>query len=107
LIDSPLEQTSVTTCLEKWAEDEAGIGVLYDLFCDLVHPNIGSVMSTMVHVGDEVRFRIRDPSSEGLMLFQKSFPAFQVLTGREHMKLNRILLGLFLPIEATSSERLH
>jgi hypothetical protein len=100
----PVEQTSVTTCLAKWAEDEAGVGTLYDLFCDLVHPNIGSVMSTMVHVGDQLRFRVRDPSSEGFHLFQKSFSAFHVLTSTELTNLIKMLLHLFLPLDAAKSE---
>lgn len=96
----PVEQINVTTCLEKWAEAEPGVGTVYDLFCDLVHPNIGSVMSTMVHVDDELRFRVRDPSSVGLTLFQKSFAAFHVLTSRELTELIAMLLHLVLPIEA-------
>lgn len=77
---------------------------MYDLFCDLVHPNIGSVMSTMVHVGDELRFRVRDPSSVGFQLFQKSFSAFHVLTSRELSNLIALLLHLFLPLDATSGK---
>ena len=97
----PVEQISVTTCLENWAADEPGVGTLYDLFCDLVHPNIGSVMSTMVHIGNELRFRIRDPSSEGFQLFQKSFTPFHVLASRELTNLITFLLHLFLPLDGT------
>jgi hypothetical protein len=100
----PVEQVNVTTCLEKWAEAEPGIGTLYDLFCDLVHPNIGSVMSTMVHVGDELRFRVRDPSSVGSTLFQKSFAAFHVLTSRELTELIAMLLHLVLPLDAAPAK---
>jgi hypothetical protein len=92
-----VEQVSVTTCLEKWASDQPGIGVLYDLLCDMVHPNIGSVMSTMVPNGDKIRFRVRDPSSEGFALFRSSLPAFLSLTHHERADLFQFLLALFLP----------
>jgi hypothetical protein len=28
----------------KWAKDEPTVTILYELFCDLVHPNIGSTL---------------------------------------------------------------
>lgn len=100
---TPVEQVNVSTCLEKWASDQPGVGTLYDLLCDMVHPNIGSVMSTMVPLGDRIRFRVRDPSSEGFKLFECSFPAFLSLTGHEHSRLFAVLMHLFLPTEATSN----
>jgi len=34
---------NVLTCIEKWAEEETPtVLIAYNLFCDLVHPNIGS-----------------------------------------------------------------
>jgi hypothetical protein len=36
------EQVNVLTCIEKWAEQTPEILIAYNLFCDLVHPNIGS-----------------------------------------------------------------
>jgi hypothetical protein len=36
------EQINVQTCIEKWAEETPGVLIAYSLFCDLVHPNIGS-----------------------------------------------------------------
>jgi hypothetical protein len=102
---APVEQVGTSTCLEKWAHAEAGVGVLYDLLCDMVHPNIGSVMSTMVPQGDRIRFKVRDPSSEGIKLFQYSFSAFASLTGHERSGLYAALLNLFLPIENTPPSR--
>jgi hypothetical protein len=99
---APVEQVGVTTCLDKWAADEPGAGVVYDLLCDMVHPNIGSVMSTMVPDENRIWFRVRDPSSEELKLFQYSFPAFISLTSHECFDLFKILMHLFLPIESSS-----
>lgn len=39
-----LVQVNSTTCLQKWFKESPKLESLYDLFCDLVHPNIGSNM---------------------------------------------------------------
>lgn len=96
---SGAEQFSVCSCLEKWAAQEPGVGVLYDLLCDMVHPNIGSVMATMVRDGEGLRFAVRDLSSEGFQLFRISFPALVTLVWRELTRLFGILPGLALPEE--------
>jgi hypothetical protein len=92
----PIEQVSTATCLEKWARVEPGIGVLYDLLCDMVHPNIGSVMSIMVTDKDQIRFKVRHPSSGGFRLFLSSFPVFMKLTGEEGADLMKRLFRLIL-----------
>jgi hypothetical protein len=92
----PKEQVNVATCLEKWARVEPGIGVLYDLLCDMVHPNIGSVMSIMITDKEQIRFKVRHPSSGGFRLFLSSFPVFMKLTGEERAGLMERLLGLIL-----------
>lgn len=42
-----LAQVNSTTCLQKWFKEAPKIEPLYDLFCDLVHPNIGSNLLTI------------------------------------------------------------
>lgn len=37
-------QVNILTCLETWIREEPAIGKLYGLFCDLVHPNLGSTL---------------------------------------------------------------
>ena len=37
-----LAQVNVQTCLQEWYRDSPKLESLYDLMCDLVHPNIGS-----------------------------------------------------------------
>ena len=39
--DTP-SQINVATCLDKWYKDNPALRSLYALFCDLVHPNLGS-----------------------------------------------------------------
>jgi hypothetical protein len=94
-----VEQVNVTTCLERWAEAEPEVGLLYDLLCDMVYPNIGSAPSVAVPHEDGLRVKVRDPESEGVKLFQCSFPAFMSLTEREEARLFQALFNLFLAIE--------
>ena len=37
-----LSQVHVQTCLKKWYKESPKLESLYDLMCDLVHPNLGS-----------------------------------------------------------------
>ncbi len=37
-------QVNVLTCLQKWIKENSAIAGLYELFCDLVHPNLGSTL---------------------------------------------------------------
>ena len=35
-------QINVLTCIRKWAREEPNVMILYELLCDMVHPNLGS-----------------------------------------------------------------
>ena len=35
-------QIPVGRCIDSWSKETSSIGVAYDLFCDMVHPNAGS-----------------------------------------------------------------
>ena len=35
-------QIPIGRCIDSWSKETASIGVAYDLFCDMVHPNAGS-----------------------------------------------------------------
>lgn len=36
------KQIPVGRCINSWSKEVANVGVAYDLFCDMVHPNTGS-----------------------------------------------------------------
>ena len=42
--DAKPAQVNILTCLEKWGRENQSIIPLYELFCDLVHPNLGSTL---------------------------------------------------------------
>ena len=41
------QQARVGKCITQWAKETPQVQILYDLFCDLVHPNIGSTLLVM------------------------------------------------------------
>ena len=76
------EQTNVATCLEAWAREEPRVGVLYDLFCDMVHPNIGSTLCIATFVDGGVKFQPDTAKCFGLTLFEMSYGPLQSLAGK-------------------------
>ncbi len=68
------DQISVVTALDHWAKAEPGVHIAYDLFCDLVHPNLGS--NFLVMARDEGRLKV-DPqgaNAVGFDIFRQSLP---------------------------------
>ena len=68
------EQVNVLTCIEKWAKETPSVMVTYSLFCDLVHPNIGS--SFLVASSDDsgLYFCPSKGQSVGESIFAQSLP---------------------------------
>jgi hypothetical protein len=85
------EQVNVLTCIEKWAQETPEVLLVYNLFCDLVHPNIGS--SFLVASTNETGFFF-SPSkgkSVGFDIFEQSFP---LLLSATHKQFSINLLQL-------------
>lgn len=68
------KQTNVITCVEKWAKEAPVILILYELLCDLVHPNIGSTFLTSYAKDGRLFFGVAEGAPIGHMLFEQSFP---------------------------------
>ncbi len=49
-----LAQINSATCLQKWFKESPQLESLYDLFCDLVHPNLGSNLLVLGVLGNEL-----------------------------------------------------
>lgn len=49
-----LTQINIRTCLKHWFRDSPKLESLYDLFCDLVHPNLGSNFLVMRSLNGEL-----------------------------------------------------
>ncbi len=87
-----LAQINSNTCLQKWFKEKANLESLYDLFCDLVHPNFGSnllVLGTsdkgLVAGGNEsntICIFIIAPTLAGLL---EAYQEFEKVTGELKM----------------------
>jgi hypothetical protein len=67
-------------CIRSWAAETPGVGVVYELFCDMVHPNIGSTF-LMASVGPGgLYFSKGRGESVGRRIFEKSFPMLVSVT---------------------------
>jgi hypothetical protein len=74
------EQVNILTCVEKWAEETPAVLVAYNLFCELVHPNIGS--SFLVASTNErgLYFDQSKGTSVGADVFAQTFPILASVT---------------------------
>lgn len=68
------EQVNVLTCVEKWAVATPEVLIAYNLFCDLVHPNIGSSFLVASIKDNCLYFTPSKGDSVGNLIFQQSFP---------------------------------
>jgi phage shock protein PspC (stress-responsive transcriptional regulator) len=91
-------QVNVMTCIEKWEKDSHYVGVLYELFCDMVHPNLGSTLCIATPADGAITFSIAQTQSTGVLLFDKSFPLLQSIAGKEFAKVVEAYVLLELPI---------
>lgn len=87
-------QINAATALEHWAKDDPRIGVIYDLFCDLVHPNIGSTLCIATSRDGGISFQADLSDTFGVKLFELSYGPLQTLIGKEFAELTaaRVLL---------------
>ncbi len=68
------------TCIEKWAIETPEALVAYNLFCDLVHPNIGSTFLVTSRVDDRFYFSRFIGEPLGRDIFEQSFLILMSLT---------------------------
>ncbi|TVQ47707.1 MAG: hypothetical protein EA365_03205 [Gloeocapsa sp. DLM2.Bin57] len=66
-------QVNILTCLEKWTKNNSDIGVMYALFCDLVHPNLGSTLLICRLVDNQVGIGGSQGEAIGLEIFKRTF----------------------------------
>ncbi len=87
-------QVNVITCLQQWIKEDDSINDLYELFCDLVHPNLGSTLLISNVVDNQIC--IGGNSGEAIALeivnrtFHKLFAIFREVSHQfkqlEHFK---------------------
>lgn len=74
------EQFNAVTCVEKWALESPEILIAYNLFCDLVHPNIGSSFLVASTSTDGLFFSRFKGTPVGESIFEQSFPILMSIT---------------------------
>ena len=85
------EQVNVLTCVEKWAEVTPEVLIAYNLFCDLVHPNIGSSFLVASTNNSGLYFTPSKGRNIGADIFEQSFP---ILVSATHKPFSEHLLML-------------
>jgi hypothetical protein len=87
------EQVNVLTCIEKWAEQTQEVMVAYKLFCDLVHPNLGSNFLVASMDSETLYFTKKHPELVGQQIFEQSFPILLSSTMQPFGQYLSALLG--------------
>ena len=87
------EQVNVLTCIEKWAEGTPEILIAYNLFCDLVHPNIGSSFLVASTYNEQLYFKPTEGRSVGEDIFEQSFPILVSVTQKTFGAHLAMLMG--------------
>lgn len=77
------EQVNVLTCIEKWAKETPEVLIAYNLFCDLVHPNIGSSFLVASTSNEGLYFSPSKGESVGSDIFEQSFPLLLSVTHKQ------------------------
>ena len=90
--DAGPPQVRIGLCFESWAAELPEVMIVYNLFCDLVHPNVGSSF-LVASVSDTVavsssRYR---GDSIGRAIMEQSFP---ILVSVTQKPFGQYLLGL-------------
>lgn len=91
------EQVNVLTCIEKWAKDTPEVLIAYNLFCDLVHPNIGSSFLVASTSDEGLYFTPSRGRSVGSDIFEQSFPLLLSVTHKRFGEYLFRLIGTIWP----------
>jgi hypothetical protein len=68
------QQVNVLTCIQKWAMGTPEVSIAYSLFCDLVHPNIGSNFLVASVDSEALYFTKHKGAMIGHQIFEQSLP---------------------------------
>ncbi|QKK01303.1 MAG: hypothetical protein HND55_00770 [Pseudomonadota bacterium] len=86
-------QVNVLTCVERWAEQSPEVLLGYNLFCDLVHPNIGSNFLVASTSPDGLFFSRFRGEPVGRQIFEQSLPILLSMTHKPFGPLLTMLMG--------------
>lgn len=78
--DAPPQQVRIGRCVENWARETPAALVVYNLFCDLVHPNVGSSFLVASTSADGLYFSRFRGDPVGRTILEQSLPILLSLT---------------------------
>lgn len=81
------KQVNITTCVEKWAAEAPAVLVLYDLLCDMVHPNLGSNLAIASVEDQKLVFGSITQNVAAFDLFVQTFPWLVIVAGKSFSEL--------------------
>lgn len=87
------EQVNVLTCIENWSEQTPEVLITYNLFCDLVHPNIGSSFLIASTSDSGLYFSRFKGTLVGKSIFEQSFPILLSVTHKPFGNFLSLLTG--------------
>lgn len=97
-------QVNVQTCMEKWGKELPEVLIAYNLFCDLVHPNIGSTFLVASTSEDGLYFSRFRGSPVGRPIFEKSVALLISVTHKPMGDLLTFLMGTIWTEEELGAE---
>ena len=67
-------------CIDRWAEEHDGVRVVYELLCDLVHPNMGSNLLVASIDSHDLYFTKHKGRPVGHTIFEQTLPLIVSVT---------------------------
>lgn len=86
-------QVNVLTCVERWAAESPEVLIAYNLFCDLVHPNVGSTFLVASTSPEGLFFSRFRGEPVGRQIFEESLPILLSTSHKPFGPLLTMLMG--------------
>lgn len=87
------QQVRIGLCVERWGRDTPEVLVAYNLFCDLVHPNIGSTFLVASTSADGLYFSRFRGEPVGRAILEQSLPILLSVSHRTFGQYLAVLMG--------------
>jgi hypothetical protein len=91
--DAGPQQVRIGRCIESWGRETPEVVVAYNLFCDLVHPNIGSTFLVASTNTDGLYFSRFRGEPVGRAILEQSLPILLSISHRPFGQYLAVLMG--------------
>ncbi len=87
------KQVRIGVCVQNWAQETPVVQIAYDLFCDLVHPNLGSTFLVASTANGELYFSRFRGDPVGIAILEQSLPLLLSVTHKQFGNFLMLLMG--------------